>query len=227
MNNDHTYNAITGRLAKMRDSLWEETYPIIPAAEIIARARRRRLRRRLASGTTGVLALAAGAAVAVTALLPASHPASHQRSHPAQAQLAAWTVTKEADGKILIIIREFRDPAALQRRLRADGIPASVVFYPGRLPAGLSPLRIVQFKGNPCQEYGGGESQAQNVVQGPPWHEVVQPSAIPSGAGVQWVASRNIGYYPLSLLRPGQRSKDGPIALLEWLVQASPQCSGS
>ncbi len=226
MNNDHTYNAVTDRIARLRDSLGQ-MHPIIPASEIIARSRRRRVRRRLISGTTGVLALAAGAAVAVTALLPASHPASHQRSHPADAQLAAWTVTKEANGTVVIIIREFRDPAALQRRLRADGIPASVVFYPGRLPAGLSPLRIVQFKGNPCQEYSGGENQAQNVVTGRPWHEIVHPSAIPSGAGVQWVASRNIGYYPLSLLRPGQRSKDGPAALLEWLVQPSRQCTGS
>jgi hypothetical protein len=75
VNNDHTLAAIKDRLAEVRDSLGE-AHPSIPASEIIARAGRRRVRRRLISGTTGVLALAAGAAVAVTVLLPASHPAA-------------------------------------------------------------------------------------------------------------------------------------------------------
>ncbi len=74
MSNDGTLTAIKARLAEVRDSLGE-AHPSIPASEIIARADGRRVRRRLISGTTGVLALAAGAAVAVTALLPASHPA--------------------------------------------------------------------------------------------------------------------------------------------------------
>ena len=46
----------------------------------------------------------------------------------------------------------------------------------------------------------------------------VHPSAIPSGAGVQFVVSRNVGYYPQDV---------GPMNLWEWLVQASPQCTGS
>jgi hypothetical protein len=71
---------------------------------------------------TGVLALAAGAAVAVTALLPASHPASQRP----RVQLAAWTVVQQPGGIIHVTIRELRDPAGLQAALRADGVrPAS------------------------------------------------------------------------------------------------------
>ena len=46
----------------------------------------------------------------------------------------------------------------------------------------------------------------------------VHPSAIPSGAGTQFVVSRNLGY-----ATQGNAQWD----LFEWLVQASPQCTGS
>jgi hypothetical protein len=221
VNNEHTYNAVAGRLAKLRDSPGEdETRPTVPASEIIARASRRRVRR-LVSGMTGVLALAAVAVFTVTALLPASHRASNLPALRAHAQLAAWTVVKEANGTVFVKIRELRDPAGLQGKLRADGIPASVQFYPGN-PVGKSPLAIVQFKGNPCREYAGGRSQNNHVVTGR--HPLqsgftIHPSAIPSGAGMQLVASRNLGYY--------SPHHPEPIALFEWLVQPSPQCTGS
>ena len=51
------------------------------------------------------------------------------------AQLAAWTVTNQADGGIRVTIRELRDPAGLQRTLRADGVPASVTFLGHPNPA--------------------------------------------------------------------------------------------
>ena len=141
--------------------------------------------------------------------------ASHPASHLAHARLAAWTVTKEADGRIFLKIRELRDPAALQRKLRADGVPASVVFHPGPPVNVVSPGRFVRFKNNPCQEYSGGEGQAQNVVRGgsPLTGVFLYPSAIPHGAGVQIVATRKVG--------------GPPFPLFEWLVQASPQCTGS
>jgi hypothetical protein len=182
----------------------------------------RRGNRRLAAG---IIAGAAGVAVVLgLGLSGVFGSASHQPSHPAHAQLAAWTVVKQADGTVLVKIREFRDPAGLQSRLRADGIPASVKFNPAT-PANLvgkGPWAIVHFKGNPCQEYSGGESQAPNVVTGGSPFTVgmfVHPSAIPSGAGVQFVVSRNVGYLSL---RRGE-----PWDLFEWLVQASPQCTGS
>jgi hypothetical protein len=59
------------------------------------------------------LAAVAGAAVAVTALLPAGHPARHQPG----AQLTAWTVVKQPGGDVAVTIRELYNPAGLQRKL--------------------------------------------------------------------------------------------------------------
>lgn len=182
----------------------------------------RRGNRRLAAGI-----IAGAASVALVfgfGLSGIFGSASNQPSPPAHAQLADWTVVKQADGTVLVKIREFRDPAGLQRKLRADGIPASVKFNPAN-PANLvgkGPWAIVHFKGNPCQEYSGGESQAPNVVTGGSPFTVgmfVHPSAIPSGAGMQFVASRNVGYVT--------QGDGGRWDLFEWLVQASPQCTGS
>ncbi len=153
----------------------------------------------------GALAVAAGAALAVTSTLVPSGQASHQ---PA-AQLAAWTVTKQANGDIKVTIRELRDPAGLQRTLRADGVPASVTFAGQQNPA--------------CQGYPAGGSQSQRrqllgSVVTPPARRayvmVIHPSALPSGAGLQIFSSfENI---PASAQGAAVR-----------LVQASPQCTGS
>jgi hypothetical protein len=180
-------------------------------------AHTRRGNRRVA---TGITACAASVALVLgLGLSGVLGSASHPPSHPAHAQLAAWTVVKQADGTILVKIREFRDPAGLQAKLRADGIPASVEFNPANLE-GKGAWAIVHFAGNPCQEYSGGEGQAQNVVTGGSPFTVgmfVHPSAIPSGAGLQFVADSNIGY-----ATPGSQGD-----LYEWLVQTSPQCTGS
>jgi hypothetical protein len=188
-------------------------------AEVIRRGDRRRRRSitRLSLGGLSAIGVVAAVIIGVIALLPASH----QPGPPVHAQLAAWTVVKQADGTVLVKIREFRDPAGLQRELRADGIPASVQFNPDNL-VGKSAWAIVHFKGNPCQEYSGGEGQAQNVVTGGSPFTVgmfVHPSAIPSGAGVQFVASRSVGY--------DSPQRNESFDLFEWLVQPSPQCTGS
>jgi hypothetical protein len=175
----------------------------------------RRGNRRLAAGITG----AAGAAVVLSlGLSGVFGSASHQPSHPARAQLAAWTVVKEADGTVVVKIREFRDPAGLQSRLRADGVPASVHF--GTLQSDETFLDLLHFKGNPCQGYSGGQGQTQNVVTGGNPFKVgifVHPSVIPRGAGVQIVTTSSFGYPQSS----GRKS------IVVWLVQASPQCTGS
>lgn len=155
----------------------------IPVEQIISRGRTVRARRRI-PGMAGVLALAAVASFAVTALLPASHQAGHRPS----AQLAAWTVAKQADGTVYVTIRELNDPAGLQNKLRADGIPASVIF-------GSPP----NAKPNPCQSYGGGPELLQKVFTflappGPPQGHstamAIHPSALPGGAGVQIITSQ-------------------------------------
>ena len=175
-----------------------------PVEQIISRGRVVRARRRVPV-VAGALGAAAAVAFAVTAALPASHPASGPG-----AQLAAWTVAKQADGSIRVTIRELRDPAGLQHTLRADGVPASVTFTGQRDPV--------------CQGYPGGGSQSQrrhllSSVATPAEGRnamVIHPSALPSGAGLQIDA--------LFQHYPGPR---GSFQVGVGLVQASPQCTGS
>jgi hypothetical protein len=99
-----------------------------PVEQIVRRGRAVRARRRIPR-LAGALAVAVAAAAA-TALIPAGDRARHQ---PGQ-QLAAWTVTRQADGSIQVAIRELRDPSGLQSKLRAEGVPASVLFADQRNP---------------------------------------------------------------------------------------------
>jgi len=119
----------------------------------------------------GALAGVAGAALAVTAL----QPSSHQPGHRATAQLTAWTVASQANGDIRITIRELRDPAGLQRTLRADGRPVNVSFSGPPLSTS-------------CQPHPASKSQLRSVAQFHPGGKsavlVIHPSALPQGAGV-------------------------------------------
>jgi hypothetical protein len=206
MNSDHTLSAIKSRLAGVRDSLGE-AHPSIPASEIIARARRRHLRSRLIPGITGVLALAAGTAVAVTALLPASHPPS--------VLLAAWTVVKQPGGTVLVTIRELHNPAGLQARLRADGVPATVTFL-GQLNPACQPWPGAGLRG---MHTPAGDTLFNNVFPPPPPGAfpgviVIRPSALPNGGGVQLAAAF------------GGPGPGAGITIGAGLVQTSPQCTG-
>jgi hypothetical protein len=175
-----------------------------PVEQIISRGRAVRARRRVPA-VAGAVGAAAAVAFAVSAALPASHPASGPG-----AQLAAWTVDRQADGSIRVTIRELRDPAGLQHTLRADGVPASVTFTGQQNPA--------------CQGYPGGGSQSQrrhllSSVATPAGGRnvmVIHPSALPSGAGLQIGA--------LFQHYPGPR---GSFQVGVGLVQASRQCTGS
>lgn len=136
------------------------------------------------------------------ALAPGSHPAS-QQPHP---RLAAWTVVKSADGNIYVRIRELREPARLQRRLRVEGIPASVSF--------------VQQPNPSCRPYPADIALLNKVFPGAPRQPpsgsvtiMIHPAALPSDAGVQLAAdSRQL---------PAGSGVAAPS-----LVYASPQCTG-
>ncbi|MGP7999392.1 MAG: hypothetical protein ACLPKI_19065 [Streptosporangiaceae bacterium] len=194
-----------------------------PVEQIISRGRSVRARRRVPQAA-GALGAAAAAAVAVSLALPASHPAaSHPAaSHPAGGpgvRLAAWTITRLADGSIKVTFREAADPAGLQRTLRADGVPASVTFTGHQNPA--------------CQPYSSPARQAfwpygprtgplgwSRFINHPknayttPYALVIDPSALPSGAGLQiWTSGT-----------PGAADN---FQLHVSLVKAGPQCTGS
>jgi hypothetical protein len=148
--------------------------------DAIARNGRARRRWHRATGLTGAIAAMAGTALAVTALAPSGHPASqsgHPASHPRTAQLAAWTVAKQANGDIKVTVRQLSNPSGLQSTLRADGVPASVTSLAQRAPS--------------CRPYPQTQAlfksiyQAQKAAGSGNTILVIHPSAIPSGAGVQ------------------------------------------
>jgi hypothetical protein len=167
-----------------------------PLEQVKTRSRRLRVRRRI-PGIAAALAVAAGVAVAVTALLPASH----HPSAPPGMQLAAWTVVKQADGTVSVTIRELSDPAGLQRKLRAEDIPANVTFF-GQMPRA-------------CQRYPAGAAQitrvfTQRQVGGFPVM-VIHPAALPAGAGVA--------------ISPPASQPIVKVAI--GLIHTSPRCTGS
>jgi hypothetical protein len=194
----------------------------IPVEEIISRGRAVRTRR-LVPWAAVALAIAAGVALAVSVLAPASHQATRRPT----ARLAAWTVTKLAGGNISVTISQLKDLAGLQSTLRADGVPASVTFinqhnpacrpYPGGTPRpGRDPATplLKQVFPKPYQ-------MLPVVVLAPPSANfvavVIDPSALPSNSGVQLAAahpSLDAGPHRTAFLVPK-------------VVYASAQCTGS
>ncbi|HEY6310797.1 MAG TPA: hypothetical protein VIY52_08320 [Streptosporangiaceae bacterium] len=190
-----------------------------PVQQIQRHGRAVRARRRIPL-LAGAAAAAAGAVLAVTALLPGAHQPSPQPT----AQLAAWTVAKQADGTIRVTIFELRDPAELQRQLSADGVPASVTLIGQENPS--------------CRPYPASAALRKRVLsitfdivpllhQGPPpstpppqpnlvlvFH--ISPSALPPGTGVQIATS-------FTPVRPGLARS----SIASGLVYASPQCTGT
>jgi hypothetical protein len=165
----------------------------IPVEQIISRGDTVRARRRI-PGIAGALAAAGAAAPAVAALLPAGHQANRQPP----IQLAAWIVVKHADGTVVVTVRQLRDPAGLQRTLRADGVPATVTF------SGQEPRA--------CRNYPLDPALLHRIFSFNQPPLVIHPSALPDGTGVR--------------LSPGHYPPGAPIALSAGLVHASAQCTG-
>ncbi|HUB41278.1 MAG TPA: hypothetical protein VMA72_20735 [Streptosporangiaceae bacterium] len=210
-----------------------------PVEQIISRSRVLRARRRI-PGVAATLGAVAATAIAVTVALPANHQDSHQ---PA-VRLAAWTVTKLAHGDISVTIRELKDPAGLQRKLRAEGVPASVTFashpnpacrpYPGgapqpppraatRLLHRVFPEIYRDIRQSPrkpvVRRATSRHLRVGAVNHRPPGNPrqqtiVIRPSALPGNAGVQ-IATSYGGPH-------GTKGVGFPA-----VVYASPRCTGS
>jgi len=232
MNDTKLADAVKNGLAEACDSLGTVRMAV-PASEIMARADQARRRRHLGvlAGTGGL----AAAAVAVSMALPASHPAaSHPASGPA-ARLAAWTVTRQAGGTIQVtMFGDLRDPAALQRALRADGVPASVTFTGQQNPA-CQVIPGPVLNGKPQQPAAlnlvvpvpprQGPKPAHEKVTSPVVDMVIDPSALPPGDGLQIAVLQGI---PAGPSGPWPYSKGSGHPVSEYsLVKASAQCTGS
>jgi hypothetical protein len=227
MNDSDTMAVVRDSLTTAKDSL-AGVHMNTPQDAIARNGRARRRWHRL-TGLTGAMAVMAGTALAAIALAPSGHPAS-QPGHPGTAQLAAWTVAKQANGDIKVTIRQLSDPSGLQTTLRADGVPASVTSLGQQdLSCRLYPMTQALFK---------SIYQAQNAAGSGNTVLVIHPSALPSGAGVQIGAAtgQQVG-------DPGLHQADGNqtihqpvhqtaarahnVALRVGLVYASQQCTGS
>jgi hypothetical protein len=98
-----------------------------PLDATIRRGRQLRGRRRMA-GIAGATALAAGAVLTAVALLPGGDAGQAGTAHlaspygPVRFQTAAWTVTREPDRTVTVLVRQLSDPAGLQRALRDTGL---------------------------------------------------------------------------------------------------------
>jgi hypothetical protein len=194
MNDDELITAV-------RDS-FADVHSATPVDQIMARSRAVRARQRIPR-MAGALAVVAIAVLTMTALIPASHPAT--------ARLAAWTVARQGDGSIRVTIRQLRDPAGLQRTLRADGVPASVTFA-GQLNPACHPYA------GPVGPIGTERPLVTEVMTPPGPRETfvmfIHPAGLWSGAGLQ--------IYVLFPHHPGQLGQMGV-----GTVQTSPQCTGS
>jgi hypothetical protein len=186
---------LTRELQRMADDAARLARPLA-ADEVIRRGDRRRRRFFLwrSAGGLSAAGIVAAVALAVTALGPAGQQP--------RAQLAAWTVAKLPNGEVSVRIVKLRDPAALQRKLRAEGIPASVVIHPP----------------GPCRRYPASQALLDRVFPGsyrlaPPPGDVIviRPSALPRGTGVQLAGSFH-------------RAPRGGYVAAPILVYASPRC---
>jgi hypothetical protein len=172
MNDDEVLTAVRHSLTAARDSVADVRMDR-PAATILRRARRRRLRRGLA-----VAAAAAGAAaLALAVTLPGGHA---RPGGPPASRLAAWSVTGRPGGLVAVTVRQLRDPAGLQRTLRADGVPATVRFGnnsnpPDCLYYPFSPARGYKLQARVFPDQDDGSNAF-----------TVDPAAIPAGVGV-WI----------------------------------------
>lgn len=175
-----------------------------PVDQIISRGHAVRARRRRFPAAAGALVVAGGAALGVTALAPSGHPApaaaGKAGGHPAAVRLDDWTVAKQANGDIVVTIRQLQHPAGLQATLRADGLPAHVSFS----------------SDSPCQPYISPKlamvvyrwfDDGRNVVM------TIDPSQLPSRVGVEIALEKMEG-------RPGY------VGAGIVLVHASRQCTG-
>jgi hypothetical protein len=176
-----------------------DVHTATPVEQIVSRGRAVRARRRVPRLTVA-LAAVAGAAIGVTALLPASHPASPQPD----ARLTAWTVVRQPGGDVSVTIRQLYNPAGLQRELRAVGVPAVVTFY------------ATQPYPPSCRPYPASRAVLQKAFpsdrDNPLAAVVIRPSALPAGAAVYINDSSN---------------SYGYIGLHTGLVRASKQCTTS
>ena len=209
MNDEDMLAAMRSSLTSVKDSL-TGVHMDQPPEAITARARARRLRRGLSGAGAGSLALAIGLALA----WPGGPPAARA----VHVNLDAWSVNTTSAGLVDVTIRELKDPAGLQARLRADGVPINVSFS-GPNPACVPyypnyryiPPMPVRYLGKApkypwIHSYDNG-SVTVSVTSPADLTLALRPARMPRGTAFQIVALRG--------------------SVVAWgLVKTSPACTG-
>jgi hypothetical protein len=155
-----------------------------------ATARRRWRRPVLAGGLTAAAAATAAAALVLTSG-PGAVPGQRGTvGHTRTVVTAAWTVREDADGTVAIYLRQYVDPAGLQRALRADGVNAIVRSIPNaRRRAGKVTENYPACKYAATNDASPAVQQA--VVGNVTYHSsslglyfVIHPGAMPRGSAL-------------------------------------------
>jgi len=199
----------------LRDAVLD-THMTVPESDITRRAGTLRARRRVAAGGAASAGIAAAALVVVALTAPAAPPVTSQNT---MSQLTAWTVAEHPNGVIDVTIRELKDPAGLQARLRADGVPASVTFSKDTSPACHD-----YYPGHPMPKAPVNMSSLDNGVFTDTQVTgdvavAIHPDRLPGDAGLQFAV------YPAGT----QRSHGVTVHTFAYefgLVDRSPACTG-
>jgi len=164
MNDKELITAVRERL----DGVHSET----PLQTIATRGRRLRARRRVL-GASAALAVLCGLGFAASTLVP----------NAGGQQLAAWSVATQRNGLVVVEIHQLSNPAGLQRRLRAAGVPATVRFQ------NQNPPNCLYYPGTPRQIFRltnriFPQSNSVHIQNGAAF--VINTLAIPPGVGL-WI----------------------------------------
>ena len=182
MNDKELITAVRERL----DGVHSET----PLQTIATRGRRLRARRRVL-GASAALAVLCGLGFAASTLVP----------NGGGQQLAAWSVATQRNGLVVVEIHQLSNPAGLQRRLRAAGVPATVrfqnqnppncLYYPGT-PRQIFRLTNRIFPQSNSVHIQNGAAFVINTLAIPPgvglWIEVSAPQTSSAGNGLSAVS---------------------------------------
>jgi hypothetical protein len=153
-----------GDMAHLIREPFEGVHAATALSAVIHKGRALRRRRRLARWG-GAGALVTVGAVAGTLLSSGS------------TALAAWTVAVQPHSVVVVSISELRDPAGLQRTLRADGVPATVRFN------GQMPPSCLFYPGTPSQIFRLTRRIFYSVAPGGAAF-TIETSAIPAHVGL-------------------------------------------
>jgi hypothetical protein len=153
------------------------------------RAPRRWRRPMLAGGLVTAAAAGAAAALVLTSG-PGAVPGRHVTSgHSRTVVTTAWTVREYANGTVSIYLREYANPAGLQRALQATGVNAIIRSVPYVLQTGFNDKLVVQPTCNYDTTNDGAPPAVQRAVltmgrQALPAMFIIHPDAMPPGSAL-------------------------------------------